>query len=68
MVVSGILHLSGHMKKNLGSEILTWSDTNQAVRPQKMARNIRFRKKSHHTICGAKTKALIRCAVTKLFS
>ena len=40
------------------------SDTNQAVQPQKMAWNIGFRKKRDCTLCVAKTKALISCAVT----
>ena len=45
----------------------TWSDTNQAVQVQKMARGLKFRifrKKRECTIYVAKTKALISFAVT----
>ena len=40
----------------------TWSDTNQAVQLQKMARGLKFW--MDHTIYVAKTKALISFAVT----
>ena len=44
----------------------TWSDTNQAVQLQKMARGLKFgfRNKRNCTIRVAKTKALISFAVT----
>ena len=44
----------------------TYSDTNQALQPQKMDRDMQFgfRKKRDCTIYEAKTKALISCAVT----
>ena len=42
----------------------TWSDTNRAAQPQKMARDMIFRKKRDCTIRVAKTKALISFAVT----
>ena len=44
---------------------LTWSDTNQAVQVQKMARGLKFRiKKVEGLHYVAKTKALISFAVT----
>ena len=42
----------------------TWSDTNQAVQLQKMARGLKFFRKRDRTIYVAKTKALISLAVT----
>ena len=42
----------------------TWSDTNRAVQPQKMARGFGFRKYWDCSIRVAKTKALISFAVT----
>ena len=46
--------------------VSTWSDTNQAVQLQKMARGLKFRilKVEDCTIYVAKTKALISFAVT----
>ena len=51
---------------NRSSGFSTRSDTNQAVRPQKMARSLKFgfRKLRDCTIRKAKTKALISFAVT----
>ena len=49
---------------NWSSGFLTRSNTNRTVQPQKMARGLKFRKKRDCTICVAKTKALISCAVT----
>ena len=40
-------------------------DTNQTVQPQQLARSlISDIERRHHTIDGAKTRALISCAVT----
>ena len=46
----------------------TWSDTNQAVQLQEMARGLKFRIKiveGLYYLCSQKTKALISFAVTK---
>ena len=43
---------------------LTRSYTNRPVQSQKKARSLKFKKKRDCTICVAKTKALISCAVT----
>ena len=37
----------------------SWSNTNRAAQPQKMARDLKFQKKRNCTIRVAKTKALI---------
>ena len=42
----------------------TRPDTNRAVQPQKMARDLKFRKKRDRTIFVVKIEALISCAVT----
>ena len=39
-------------------------DTNRSAQSQKQARTFGYKKKSDCTIYGAKTKALISCAVT----
>ena len=44
----------------------TWSDTNQAVQPQKIARGLKFQRNC--TIRVVKTMALISYAVASLFS
>ena len=52
--------------RNRSSGFLTWSNTNQAVQPQKMASGVKFgfRKKRDCTIYVGKTKALISFVVT----
>ena len=54
-----------HEKTNFG--VPTRYDTNWAVQPQKQARSLKFRileEERLYTICAAKTKTLISCAVT----
>ena len=62
-ITSAQTHTSRDVRK---PGIPTRSDTNRAVQPQKMVRDFKFRIRKYRdcTICVAKTKVLISCAVT----
>ena len=58
--------MSAMSQENLSSGFPTWSDTNQAVQPQKVARGLKFRTDEVEGLCYLiyveKTMALISCA------